>query len=609
MSLPNFVNSQVSDQKLQIIGNAIMQAPRQIYEAIQTREEYLQSVRQVYDNLFKNAKLPILSNAQLECCNNLLLAYKGGWMVALNTSIGGAGKTIMAIWLAITLRLPLFVICKSMQVNMWRTEAAKYGCPIINVYAYTIIRGNKGKASLNQDIITISESNEKGKKDIYGITQTFKNIIDVGCFLVADEASEVKNIKASQFKALKALINAIVELGVDNTSSRVNLLSATLYDHPRCAITFLRLLGFVTKQQMSKVTNGVRTMEGLDQLVFACRQLDEELTIDICGAFGVVVLGDNSRLALKPILEPLCHTLFCKIILPNIKHGTIVREYPDLKVNEYKVICKMEGNQDLENARRIIDMGTRGAISIRENNVRIDSGKVDWSAMTKGMQFLELYLTNSAVHISLVQLGNNAGLKVIIFAEYCNTIDTLYMAFMENGYMPVILDGRCVNKEYNMSKFMNDDNCRVALVNYKVGAMGIDLHDTTGRHDRLTICLPTFIQINVSQACCRTVRFGSKGTATNVILLPGDELMMENSDASFSSVIDKLDQRSFTMSEVNALNIEDINVDRYICNMVKHTIPCELIRWKSGAAPVFMPTTKVPRRKSKTDNNERVRII
>ena len=95
--------------------------------------------------------------------------------------------------------------------------------------------------------------------------------------------------------------------------------------------------------------------------------------------------------------------------------------------------------------------------------------------------------------------------KVVIFANYQNSVETLVKEMTAKGYNPAVVYGGKGNNRATIRKFLNDDTCRVMVSNPRSGGVGLNLQDVC-RY--VIFAEPTSVPGEFKQASDRVHRSG-----------------------------------------------------------------------------------------------------
>lgn len=131
--------------------------------------------------------------------------------------------------------------------------------------------------------------------------------------------------------------------------------------------------------------------------------------------------------------------------------------------------------------------------------------------------------------------------KVFIMAHYQNTVEMIAEHYKK--YNPAVIYGKTVNKDAEKNKFLNDSSCRIAVVNYLSGGVGLNFQSVsyTGISAE-----PTTSPGDFDQGTDRIHRSGQVNSVNIYIMLPKNTLYVKlvqtmlRRKAETSGVVSKL---------------------------------------------------------------------
>lgn len=192
----------------------------------------------------------------------------------LDTSDKGAGKTILTIAMAKRLKLSLIVIGPLDTINMWKEECNIYGVHLIKGLTYHCLRGTNISPPKN-GLLNISDDD-----GTFVSSPEFIKLIKKGVLLVFDEVSNLKN-QTLQLNAAHTLVNTIVSFNkIGKVKSKVALLSATPCDKPEKIDSILKMLGFISSEELYNYDQDEKkyNLLGIQELINSCLILNKGLT-------------------------------------------------------------------------------------------------------------------------------------------------------------------------------------------------------------------------------------------------------------------------------------------------------------------------------------------
>lgn len=416
----------------------------------------------------------------------------------------GTGKTIVSLYIAQTLGLPIIVFCPLVARMTWLIEREKYGIPIYplpgkygGVVTYDTLRGIAKKSKLEHGLLTMSEVETKKNGTTvvkYSATPFLRKIIREGVLFVFDEAQKVKN-NTNQHRAVKAILDEM--RGTDGLISRAGFLSGTIADKPVHVANLLEcvsMLGYteddmvLTLMNWGKANNPV----GLERFMFKRIPVPTRRE-------------DREKYLYKfflDVVKPVVMSIMPSLKLPkDIKNGYFIIDPRDAEAYEVALA-------ELEFAVTIrADPRETTIIMTQVTGALIALQKAKYRTMIRvAKKTLETPMYDDK--------GNKLTPKVILYVDYMHIVDALIRELKD--YNPVELTGRVKEDDRRARvQLFNapNSNCRVLVANPVVGGMSINLHDTTGLYPRYMYIMPGFLVNELHQATGRIYRVGYKGKA------------------------------------------------------------------------------------------------
>src|SRR3990172_12524238 len=186
----------------------------------------------------------------------------------IDGSVPGSGKTYVHARMSYVSDLQLMVIGSVSASHTWKTLCEKYKIPLIFI-TYSSLASKKDFQPSHGYL----KRKEDGKKGIFTATNSFKDLVDKGVYLVLDECQEVKN-KSSRFYACKALCDEIM---AQKTISRFALLSGTSTLTHKHTVNYMRFIGYIKDHFLYR--NDVNTgfeLKGAAELIENCRRMNPD---------------------------------------------------------------------------------------------------------------------------------------------------------------------------------------------------------------------------------------------------------------------------------------------------------------------------------------------
>lgn len=386
-----------------------------------------------------------------------LTQYRG----ALDGSVTGVGKTVVACQVARELGVPVAVICPKIVIPQWERELAETGVTPLFVTNYEKIkRGNNWLAKI-------------GKK-------LFRWQVPTDTLIIWDEAQKCK----SPFSQNSQMLVAAKQAGCYNL-----LLSATACQDP----TEMRAIGFVLGQHaLNKAEAPLKSWFGW-MMEYGCRQDPWKkwvagpmaklrlLNGKIYGITATKLTTSDLPFAFadnRIITEPLAFAALKDIAKFYEQHGVtpeIVERYLEDGGASPHVLVEILLARQLAEAAKVPDI------------------------------------------IEMVRDAVAEGYSVVVFVNFVDTVRVLSEAFMPN--CSVIVGGqKPEDREEGIQKFQRDEH-RIIIANIAAGGAGVSLHDVNGNHPRMSLISPTFDEKAYTQTLGRIHRVGAKSPATQKVLI------------------------------------------------------------------------------------------
>lgn len=438
-----------------------------------------------------------LESWQIEWANKahtILLSNHG----YIDTSPTGSGKTYVALWLAKQFGLRLMVVCPLTIIEVWYRLAEQYGIEVVLIINYESLRSIKRHQPKHGLLTRYDEDTGRGTETSFVPTDDYLMLVQEGLLVIFDEIHEIKN-KSGQYKACAALISPILTMG---GHSRFGLLGATpieKYDH---AINFLYLIGFIRAHRLYTQRDGRLVLEGVQELIDACRYIDDNETRKVLREIPLVTSE----------LKRLCFMLYVRVIKkvisgampePTNKIGPFDAKNGFFNIPRYRIAELQEAISELS--------------SIAGFNVRTgtsDVERVDFGKIRETMKHIEVAKVDTFARIAEQILKSNPHNKVVIALNFTNYSIPLVYNLLKH-YDPLLLIGNTKSKDRLpiIDEFNNNPQRRLLIMNIAVGGVGTNLHDIQGDSPRFMLISPDYELVAVAQCTGRINRAGRKTAA------------------------------------------------------------------------------------------------
>lgn len=420
----------------------------------------------------------------------------------------GTGKTYIAAGVALTLQLPVIVVCPKQVKQVWRDVFTTYGVPTYQlpetggVMTYDALRSRKGYQPKHGLLIR----DDTGEGTQFYPTSLFVNLLQAGVLVIFDECQKLKNT-SDQHKAVKALVRQFYAVG---GKSRVAFLTGTMLDKPEHAVNFLRMVGFITSRNLYSKVRGEVRQEGINDLHQWAARIDSEATSEFIAMHPFEATRKKATDYAFDLFETVIKPGVMSI-MPSLKFDKDIKNgyytLPPEDEREYRAAINDLAGAVQYNARSdtvVMTKENMGSVTLALKRIQ--------HAKKRGMARVAREILNTPQYDAQ---GNQLCPKVILFANYYEVIDYLLEELSE--FNPVELTGRMTSerkRNANVAAFQAPTSeCRILIGNPLVGGLGINLHDTTGYFPREEYIMPDYRVMDTHQAAYRVYRDGVVGTA------------------------------------------------------------------------------------------------
>ena len=430
-----------------------------------------------------------------------ILAHHYGY---IDTSQPGAGKTSLALWIAKLFNLPLLVIAPAgiVDAGVWPREAQRTNAQhlLIDVVTYSTLAGKKFKQPSHPYLTSLDRMTEGGVVQTrFDATDYYRSITSRGCLLVFDEFSNLKNTSRKLKASLEMLANVIVEGG----ASRYALLSGTPFDKEGNAVNILRALRYIRAPRLyhkDAVTKEVR-LEGLQELIEACRLMDAALTQRVVAQYDIQAMGTEMS-------QSLVYELYITVIKKTIS-GSMPAPPTEGRFEQYNGFFNVNPN-DLQRLRQgINELATAVRYDPRTGQIGVAKGA--FGRVTPALRIIEDAKIRDMIRVSRSYLEQRPTMKIIIAVSYTESVDKLMAALAD--FNPIQFDGRTKKKQRAIIEdtFRDSPYHRALIGNITVIGKGLSFQPYKAGEERLTLISPSYHMLDISQVAYRTERAGKKG--------------------------------------------------------------------------------------------------
>lgn len=433
---------------------------------------------------------------------NKLISILDKYPLAFDFSMMGTGKTYTSSFIGKNYK-NVIVICPVSIKSKWEYMKSYYNINITICISYCSLRNNT-----NSNILFI---NNESKSDIFNVSDLYKQYINNidGTLLIFDEIQNIKNINL-QFKACKALINEIVDIGFNiKNKSRCLLLSGSPIDKKEQIINIYKLINVMNQNELCIYIPALKKTEwkGFKEIIDFIKKIDET------SHKSLPIKSSTDNLISKDLLD-LAYTYFIGYVKNNIISSmspiingiSLIKRngFYNVKDNESKIAIK----KAVDNLFNICDYNIiTKTINIKKNISVI-------SNIQRSLIEIEKAKLTTLARITREQLFN-VNWKVVICLNYIDNIKFLENELKE--FKPLIIYGNVPKnkrEEYRLLFQEPNNNYRLLISNLACSSAGLDLDDKDGNFPRFCIINPNYSTIDLYQIGHRFHRADTKSNST-----------------------------------------------------------------------------------------------
>lgn len=392
----------------------------------------------------------------------------------IDASDTGTGKTYVTISICKDLKLKPFIICPKSVVPNWIDVAKKFDVNIFGIANYEMIKNCKYYTEKYEKTVCpymdlITQKNNKNGKEESSIQYKFMLPNDV--LIVFDEAHRCKNHQSSTSKLLR---------GMNKTSNKIILLSATITDKIDCFKPFGEVFGFYNDVKEYKMW--MRKNIYAEQIYHKAQNIiaDDEKVLDIINR--KIFPQHGSRMRIKELGDLFPQNQIC--------YQAYLSENKNEIQEQYMII--QQAFDDLKDKEAKSDALAR----IIRARMKIEMFKIP-------------------IMIDVIMDALESKYSVAVFVNYIGTLEFLAHYFETS----CLIHGKQTLEERqdSIQKFQTN-NSPIIISIIQAGGVGISLHDELGGHPRMSIISPTWSGQDMVQVLGRIHRAGSKSHAIQKII-------------------------------------------------------------------------------------------
>ena len=411
-------------------------------------------------------------------------------LAGIDGSDCGVGKTLVAVEVMKRLNLPTLVVCPKAVRPGWERTAAMQGTDV-STMNYEMVRTGR------------TPFGEWHNRDLYHSTDWFKWNPAIK-MLIFDEAHRCKGYGTMHAQMLKAARRQKI---------KTLALSATLADSPM----EMDALGYLLRMHDSDDMETIRNPQPNHFLNWA---RDFGVSGNPPAFFG----GTQEMARLNSVLYPGRGV--------RVKIADLGDAFPETQITSELY--------DIESPERMTRL-----YALMAEAVEVLKGRTDRYNMSDPMSRLmaarqEAELLKVPVFVDLAKDAVAQGMSVAIFVNFRLTLEEVCSRLNTTCRIDgsQVGDKGAREREDNRCLFQSDV-CRVIVCTGDAGGVGLDLHDVTGKHPRLSLISPGYNAKVVRQIMGRVRRSGARSKSVQrFIFATGVE---EEVHASVSRKLDNLD--------------------------------------------------------------------
>lgn len=381
----------------------------------------------------------------------------------LDSSSVGTGKTVVAVHLAMELKIPVAVLCPKAVIPSWTRELEAHGIEPVFVMNFEKVRNGK-----------TPWLTKVGKK-----IMRWSNVPSDTLFLV-DEVHKCKG----PYTLNAQLVVSLIQQGFS-----VHGMSATAAEDP----TEMRALGYLLELHgLNKPVGNLRSWYGW-MMQYGCSQ----------DPWGNWKMG--SRTKMQPLHDQM-YGVNCSKLTPSDFPDSFRANRVFIDPIEFKDLKKIDkAYEQLGITPAIIEEYiSHGTVSNHEH-VLVN--------ILKARQLAESFKVPDIHEMArdFIDEGNN----VVVFVNFTDTVNAL------TGLLKCAkIDGNqnAVQRQRVIDDFQ-DDVTSCIVVNITAGGTGLSLHDVRGDRPRISLVCPTFNAKDYLQVLGRIHRNGSRSDAVQKVLV------------------------------------------------------------------------------------------
>ncbi len=399
--------------------------------------------------------------------------------VFLDSSVTGAGKTLMAVERCRALGMPGFVVCPLAVVPSWRKAFEEQGVPCAGIVGWEKLR--TGKTGFGR-----------------WVTKHQFDWSLSGCVVIFDEVQKAKGRSSQNSKML---------IGAKASQLPVLLCSATSAKDP----SEMYAIGYALGLHQCKNFVTWAQNHGCEFDFWGSLQMttSETLARHHLGKLNDAIYGSGKggRLTREDLVG---HFQECAINDDPVDFGSELKAAYNEMADEISIIDG-EIKADMIKARA------------KARQKGEDPANAEVNALTRLLRMRQkVEALKVPVIIDTLKEFRDEGFSVALFVNFDATADAI-LARLEEPFSVIRGGQKELDRALAIENFQRNAH-RVIVCNISAGGTGVNLHDEDGGHPRASIISPSFNEKELEQVLGRIDRAGSKTPSLQRILIAADTI-------------------------------------------------------------------------------------
>ncbi len=414
----------------------------------------------------------------------------------------GLGKTYVLLALATAFNLRIVVVAPPAARGTWSEATKNYNTPdLVTFMSYEAMRGSKEHGiNTENNMYIVREDTTNGV--FFRYTTQWRDLCATGIILVFDECHMLKNSDTDTCKAAAQLMLGVRLSG----QSRAALLSATLLDKDDHLLSYLYVMGYINEPKLSYYdhSQGQHILTGFLNVYNACLIYNAPATNAIVP--DIDAIGKNS------MLDKCCELYF------TVMHRLFTSRMTSDKIPRlcFRGFFDIDPNYIGEVMSAVDELNHATVMKSRDGKTGINYGQV-----SSILHRIEDGIVQDFVNIAAGWLRDDPLCKVILSYNNLSAVEASYNALKNYGVDGIMITGKdSKNRDANVEKFNNNDNCRFCIMTGTSGGLSLNLQDKQGGRRRYMLISPNYNMTNIHQITGRIFRQGQKSLGAAFVFYP-----------------------------------------------------------------------------------------